>query len=1204
VSARTIPFETLDTQRRAADPSNSAWVSANAGSGKTHVLAQRVVRLLLEDVPPAKILCLTFTKAAAANMSMRVFDTLSKWTRLGDTDLAAAIEEIGADPGSRRRLVFARRLFARTVETPGGLKIQTIHAFCERLLHLFPFEADVAARFEVIEDIQRSELLERARAVVIARATQDETGVLGESLRLLARETSQSGFDQIIKEALQQRAVLRDALRTLRGSSVYRRALASRLGLRHGETCAEIERAMVEDGIAPSRWSEIACRLGADGTTKASTANKLEWAADEREATAKREAYLGIFLNRDGAPRPDTYLPKSLRKAHPDLCLLLDPERDRLCGLVEKLRAAETVERTTALVALAHSILTEYTRMKSALGLLDFDDLIERTLGLLTNAGAAWVLYKLDSGIDHILVDEAQDTSPQQWEILQKIAEDFTAGFGQREKIRTFFAVGDEKQSIFSFQGAAPHMFEAMRRKFQARVEAAEQSFAPVKLNMSFRSAPGILQLVDEVFAVEANFRGLSADDVKTVHYAWKKDLPALVEIWEPIVAEAREDPRDWRLPLDHIGEQDPPFVLARRIAQTIASWLRPDAAKHVVYDEPERAMRRIRAGDIMILVRTRGPFFEAMIRALKEFDIPVAGADRLALKEHIAVMDLIAAGRTVLLPQDDLTLACVLKSPLVGLDDDDLIALAPQRPASLAAALAASDKPRHRRAAEKLAVWRRWAAELSPFFFYMRLTGPGGGRHDLIARLGFEAADAIDEFLHRALAHDREGPPSLAGFLAEFAAADVSIKRDMETAAEAVRVMTVHAAKGLEAKIVFLPDTCDAPSGRHDPKLFRLDGESGPPLLAWTPRTAADPFVLAEARAARRNAAHEEHRRLLYVAMTRAEERLYICGFRKSETPPTGCWYDSIRKALPEDSFERVAAPWSDEETILRRSSCTAPFQTAAELSPSAPPRRPALPDWLLRPAPTEHAPAPPIRPSSALAAADEFRRRRGSDEVLFDREEALAFGRIVHALLQHLPSVDRERRLAAAERFVAARGRGLDEATRHLLIERALAVIETPELADLFGPRSRAEVAIMGHVRRPDGSYIEIVGQIDRLAETENEIFIADYKSGAPRVAAETPPAYVIQLALYREAVAPLYLGRRMRVFLVWIEAARRGARRADCLIGHLWSACIALPRASMNCIPLSRPWPDAEWLSPPSELDQAGAPAILHDGPEWLR
>ncbi|HWG04954.1 MAG TPA: double-strand break repair helicase AddA, partial [Beijerinckiaceae bacterium] len=1042
---RPIPIETRALQQRAADPAHSAWVSANAGSGKTHVLAQRVIRLLLADVPPAKILCLTFTKAAAANMSMRIFDTLSRWTRLDDAELSAAIGEVAPDIARGKNLAFARRLFARTVETPGGLKIQTIHAFCERLLHLFPFEANVAARFEVIEDATRAELLGRARAQIIARATLDEDGELGRSLRFLAGETSKASFDEVVDEALRQRIVLRDALRRAKGISAYRRALANRLGLGADETLAVLERSILEEGIAASRWSDIAERLGGTGS-KTSTTSRLLLAEAETEALAKREAYLSVFLTKEREPRADTYLTKAARKAQTDLCLLLDRERDRLWLLLQKLKAAQTVERTCALVTLADAVLVEYERMKSSRGFLDFDDLIERTLDLLRNASAAWVLYKLDSGIDHILVDEAQDTSPQQWEILRKIAEEFTAGRGQRDKLRTFFAVGDEKQSIFSFQGAAPRMFDLMRKEFEKRAVEAEQNFKRVELKMSFRSATGVLATVDEVFSIEENFRGLSADPVRTNHEAWKVELPALVEIWEPIIATPQEEPRDWRLPLDHVGSEDPVVLLAGRIAKVIQSWISRDSDERI-HDERLKGMRNIQAGDIMILVRTRGPFFEAMIRALKELHVPVAGADRLALTEHIAVMDLIAAGRAALLPEDDLTLACVLKSPLVGFDDDDLIGLAPARKGSLFEALCDSEEARHRNAAAKLHIWRRWASELTPFLFYTRLTGGGGGRRDLVGRLGPEAADAIDEFLRLALAHDREGPSSLTRFLADLETADISIKRDMETAGEAVRVMTVHAAKGLEAKIVFLPDTCDAPTGRHDPKLFQLDDGGATPLIAWTPRSAADPPLLAEARAARRIATHEEHRRLLYVAMTRAEERLYICGFHRSDNFTTGCWYETIVRGVSQQDFVSVPAPWGGEETILRRVWTSRPISDAPNLSSAKSDLSAALPDWLFRPAPAEPPFTPPVRPSNALAAADAFRRDDQAGIAASDRSRAVIAGRIVHELLQRLPAIALESRAAAAMRFVSARCPGLWDAERARIVERVLAVIDAPD-------------------------------------------------------------------------------------------------------------------------------------------------------------
>ena len=1134
MSPREIPQETRDLQTRASDPAVSAWVSANAGSGKTHVLAQRVVRLLLSGVPPARILCLTFTKAAAANMSMRVFGILSKWTTLDDKALADAIKLTGAPAPSKENLVFARRLFARTVETPGGLKIQTIHAFCEKLLHLFPFEANVAARFEVIEDLRKAELLAQARRETLERAIRDEHGALGQSLRVLAAETSASSFDDLISEALGKQDLFARAEelgRDVEGG--YPVLLAAHFGLSSGDTVDTINRAIVEDGIPASEWERLADIIAQGGAQDGKMAASLRSAALVADPTARRDIYELVFLTKDKTPRGagrTKIVTKAVADQRPDVLARLEAERDRIFDLCERRKAAAVVARTGALLVLMHGILHAYREEKEARGLLDFGDLITRTLALLERSNASWVLHKLDRGIDHILVDEAQDTSPEQWRILQKIAEDFTSGAGQRDVLRTFFAVGDEKQSIFSFQGARPEEFAAMRDMFRARVAQAGLDFAPVELKRSFRASGGLLQFVDHVFSIEQNYSGLSSDAVATVHEAWKEDLPGLIELW-PIAAPAQKDePRDWKLPVDVLEESDPPVLVAKRIAQEINAWLAVDARDSV--EDHAGGRRRIAPGDIMILVRSRGPFFEAVIRALKEARVPVAGADRLQLTQHIAVMDLIAVGRAALLPADDLTLATVLKSPFMGFDDDDLMRIATGRKGSLAEALASSDHPRDRAAQQKLARWSEAASRRTPFFFYARLLGAEHGRRDILGRLGPEAGDAVDEFLRLALEHETRDAPSLVSFLAGLEGADLSIKRDMESGADAVRVMTVHASKGLEAKIVFLADTCGLPAAQHDPKLFGLATSNAGPLLAWSKGSKSEPQALADARESERRRTREEYRRLLYVAMTRAEERLYIAGFRGVRDVQDGSWYRMIETTL-EGRLSPVPARWNPEETIFRTITREMPSLAALGHVEELPLEEP-LPDWILVPAPHEALPVRPISPSTALAAADRIEpaQREGAAPA----GDAAEAGRVMHALLQHLPEIPSEGREAAAGRFVKARAR-LDEVRAETLVRQALEVLADPRLEELFGPGSRAEVGLGGRVVIA-GREIEIAGQIDRLAETPGAVLIADFKTGRPRAAEATPDAYLVQLALYRAAVAPLYPGRQMRIFLIWTE------------------------------------------------------------------
>ena len=1133
MSTRIIPKQTLDAQILASDPKLSAWVSANAGSGKTHVLTQRVVRLLLNGVPPARILCLTFTKAAAANMSIRVFEKLAKWTRISDAELAAEIIAMGEPAPTASDLTFARRLFARTVETPGGLKIQTIHAFCEKLLHLFPFEANVAARFEVIEEERSKDLLEQARRQTLEQALHDATSPLGLALQKLAQETSGSTFDDLIKAALgkQEIVTLAQEIDEAEGESLFAQLLSQQLGLEGEASVETIDDEIAFGGFSDEKLRAIAVVLTNGLSTDQKYASRLLTIVATANLTLRARLYSDFFLDSKGAPQKK-FLTKDLAEAHTGLVTQIENERDRVCSLLEKRRIAHTVARTKILVAVVYAIISTYRREKEARGLLDFGDLIVATRKLLKRTEASWVLEKLDRGIDHILVDEAQDTSPEQWDILEAIAEEFTAGRGQREVVRTFFAVGDEKQSIFSFQGARPDLFDAMRAKIERKTAAAEQRFEEIKLRSSFRSSPAIMAFVDHIFSVTANFEGLSADNLKTQHEALKLDLPGLVEIWPEVLPDPAAEPRDWKMPVDQLDLRDPAVVVARRIAKTIANWIAPGSSESVE-DKESGGRRPIRPGDVMILVRNRNSFFDAIIRALKEARVPVAGADRLKLTQHIAVMDLIAAGRAALLPEDDLTLACVLKSPLIGLTEDDLLTLAPARGnQSLYDALAASETRAHQAAFTRIETWRQWVKHDTPFFFYARLLGPERGRHDMLARLGPEAGDALDEFLRLALDHDMHEAPSLVAFLAQMDGSDLSIKRDMEAGTDAVRVMTVHASKGLESKIVFLGDTCSMPSHHHDPKLLELGQDQ--PVFAWPPKKADEPKKLGAAREASRHAQMQEYRRLLYVAMTRAEERLYVTAFGK-QAARDGCWYKMIADTLAPDLVD-VPAPWGEADArVLRRvSGDVAGLGARAAMATTE--DEMALPAWATTPAPHETLPARPLSPSNALNAAD--RLEPAPRDPGGYAEQAAQAGRLAHALLQYLPEVAPEARAQAAERFLSLRGAELDPERRIRLQNEVLDVLALPGLDALFGPDSQAEVAVGGQIALPDGKKLAISGQIDRLSVGANEVVIADFKTGTPHSGGAMPSAYLAQLAMYRAAVAPLYPDKSLRCILVWTE------------------------------------------------------------------
>jgi ATP-dependent helicase/nuclease subunit A len=1114
-----IPDHTREAQRRAANPRASAWVSANAGAGKTKVLTDRVVRLLLAGSPPGRILCLTFTKAAAANMAIRVFERLGKWVTLDEESLITELRELEGERPTRQQVRLARTLFARAVETPGGLKIDTIHAFCERLLHLVPFEANVPARFAVLDESQTDEMLAQAMANVLADAAGGNYAGLAEALDLVSVEAAGDALTSALNAAMRCKTFLHDSNGPAR--------LRKELGLATGETIGSIERAMLEGGIKADSWPAIAQELLAGKATDQERAASFIAASEAINPEEKLKHYLAVFLKEsDWTPRAESRL--VTKSVDPSLKERLLDEQQRIWRLIEKRKAARAFERTTALFTLAAEMSRRVDEAKARLGALDFQDLIEKTLHLLSRGDAAWVLYKLDRGIDHVLIDEAQDTNPEQWEILRRITEDFTAGFGaQGRRARTLFAVGDPKQSIYGFQGAAPQEFESSRQAWSRKVSAAELPFEDVRLTVSFRSARAVLSAVDATFAVDRHFKGLSFEDkaVGTVHESARPHAPGLVELWPTETPAEEEEPEAWVLPVDQPEQFSPPVVVARRIAQAVKCWTTKG-------DEMGRIWK---AGDVLVLVRKRGAAFEAVIRALKEAGVPVAGADRLNIGEHIAVLDLVAAGRAALLPDDDLTLATALKSPLVGLTDDDLIRIAAYRAddESLRAALArhAEDGDKAAQSGlDALRAWKELAEEHGPFGFFATLLGPRGGRSQLVARLGSEAGDAIDAFLCFAHQSEMTETPSLTVFLNRFESASHTIKRDLDSVNNEVRVMTVHGAKGLEAPIVILIDGCEV-LGR-DPPLLQLPTKFGETVPVWSPGKSYDSDAMAQARESLHAKGLEEHNRLLYVAMTRAKDRLVIAPYLTGrKDSPQEAWCAMIRHGLVEKTggLEHREVPYGPIEVWHDGSALTRP-PADAEAPVLAPIE---TPDWLTLAARPEPEPLPPIRPSSALGAAERLARPGDGPYA----PDARLRGTLIHALLERLPSLAPERREDMARAYVKARAPRLQEALREAVVSHALGVLDHAGLKPLFGEGSRAEAPIAGHVETADGP-IMVSGQIDRLAVLDHEVLVADFKTTArpPGPGQKPPLPYVTQLALYRSLLQEIYPGKRLRAFLVW--------------------------------------------------------------------
>jgi ATP-dependent helicase/nuclease subunit A len=1109
-----IPTRVTQLQREVADPDVSAWVAANAGSGKTHVLAQRVINLLLKGVEPEKILCITFTKAAAANMAKRVFDTLAEWTTLDDAALDKAISDRSAMtmPGARRAQ--ARRLFARALDTPGGLKVQTIHAFCTQLLHQFPFEANVAARFAVLDETEQTQLLERLTLQVLLDGARAPDGPLGRALAVAMTAAADQTFRDVVRSAIGRRDIVSRWVMTAGDVPAAIAELSRALGLDPSESRDSIEDEFFAGSwIMPADWTSLTTALMQGGKSDAEQARRFGSLAALPRAE-RVETYLDIFCTAiERSPRKSI-----VSKAIKDDALLerLNAEQGRVCNILDRLRAVICRDRSAALLTVTYDVLTRYHNEKERRGLVDYDDLIEKTLDLLTNVDAAWVHYKLDLGIDHLSIDEAQDTSSKQWQIVRQLVAEFTAGAGARAGTRTIFAVGDEKQSIYSFQNAAPKEFEDMRRYFLTAHDSAGLDFVPRKFEHSFRSGGNILAAVDIVFkhiapSVTSDTGGFPP------HIALPNAPPGVVEIWEPTEPEERNEIEGWDAPFDQVNETSPRVQLARHIARTVRRMIDSRAARY---------------GDVLVLVRQRGELFETIIRALKNENVAVAGADRLMLTEHIAVMDLIALADALLLPQDDLALATVLRSPLFGFTDDDLFAIAWDRGSlSLRESLKrkTGDSEIFEAAHTLLEKRTQDARSKTPFTFYAEILGVGGARRRILARLGPEANDALDEFLNLAFDYERRETPSLQGFLAWLREARAEVKRDMEIARNEVRVMTVHGAKGLEAPIVILADTMTPPAGPRPPRLLTLAGNA----MIWAGRKADDAPPVAAARQTALTEAEHEYRRLLYVAMTRAADCLIVCGAENRNKRPDGCWYDLVRGPL--DPF--LVEEMDGEEKVLRYRKTAA--EPVAEGAPAAAAAEKSeqreFPSWLREQAPAQAPRAAPLTPSSAFDEDIGHMAAAGASPV--DRQRALDRGRIVHRLMQSLPDIPPARRKDAAETFLAKAAADFSGAEQTEMARQVFTILNDLRFDEVFRAGSRAEVPIVGRIARADADPLLVAGQVDRLIVTGDAVLIADYKTDrvVPHALDEVKP-YVTQLALYRAVLSRIYPGKNVRATLLF--------------------------------------------------------------------
>ncbi len=1119
-------------QAAASDPQRSVWVGASAGTGKTKVLIDRVLRLMLPRLSgepatqPGKVLCLTFTKTAAAEMSNRIYERLSGWSVKSDDELRKELQElIGVAPTTEIEEE-ARRLFARVLDTPGGLKIMTLHSFCQSVLKRFPIEAGLPPHFELMDEQDAIEYLTRCLHGIIDESRGDADTVLAQSFNQLALHLDSEAMSALMQQIMSKRSLLTEILKHHGDAEGHAEKTINAL-YKH----LHLDRNITEEDVLAragklASEDELKQALRALLQGSKTDQDKADCMQTWLEQPSRRSELFGLYCRAFFISTGEIAKKLATQKAakiYPDIVNVMQREAERLDEFQKELRAVRLAKINAALLTVASAMVGHYTQYKRFRDKLDFDDLIIKACELLSEEKMVpWVLFKLDEGIDHILVDEAQDTSRNQWRVVEALSEEFFAGRGSRENIlRTLFVVGDEKQSIFSFQGADPYEFARMQKFFGLRVKDVQEGWE-IFLEYSFRSTHTVLQVVDSVFNNPAARKGVAERDV--LHRPFRIGQAGMVELWPLIKTEKKDQPEPWQLPTEVDAGDNAASRLAEKIADTIKGWL---DKKEIL---SSRA-RPIRAGDILILVQSRGPIVELLMRALKSRDVPVAGVDRMMLTQEIAVMDLLALAQFALLPKDDLTLASLLKSPLIGLTEEELYQLSYERKGSLWSS-AQKNRPE---LAQWLKGWIDKAGRVTPYAFFAEVLNTPcfadetSGRRAFYGRLGFDIQDALDEFLNSCLHYEQSHTPSLQKFADWFLRGDAEIKREQDPGkADLVRIMTVHGSKGLQAPIVFLPDTVKKMHDHHKGRVHLLwpEDEKGVPL--WSPRQEFEAPAYSARQAAARERQDEEYRRLLYVALTRAEDRLYICGHHGVRGPKPDCWYNLVEAAFPADAIE---VPFGDDlvSRKLEHAQVEKPKEDLLHKAKADAVRAP-LPQWVaeaLREEPSPPQPLAPSRPDDnepamkgPLIEDDGWRFRRGI---------------IVHQILEILPQLPPAKWEKAVAHYLSRPRLDMPPEQQHSFAAEILAVLRHPEFAAIFGPGSRAEVPVVGQA----GKKI-LSGQMDRVLVTDKEVLIIDYKTNRPppQRVEDVHVIYLKQMAAYRSVIQNIYPQHAIKCALLWTD------------------------------------------------------------------
>lgn len=1099
-------------QNSATDPSVSVWVEASAGTGKTKVLSDRVLRLLLENIAPTKLLCLTYTKAAAVEMNTRIAVRLSRWSIADDQELeqdlsALLSDKIYSAESMNTYKKRARTLFAILLDTPGGIKIQTIHSFCQDVLKRFPLEAGVSPYFEVLDDTQSTQVLAQIQKDLLSRSTMSQDDHFTQSLSYLTQNLSEFTFPKVMKSIVDNRLKISQLfqkypLQADLNNEIFRRLQLTPNASYDSVTSDFMSHIRQEDTVLNVRaWNK-------GGKRDVLKAEKLEKILQNNFRNEDYEDYKSLFLTGSGEILKQL-ASKDATAADSFLSDRLLQEAQRVYDCEQKLKKIALCKATRSVLTIARELVEQYDIYKKQQSKLDYADLIILTKQLLSNTDVAgWVLFKLDGGIDHILLDEAQDTSPDQWEIIQSLSSEFFAGENTADHPRTIFVVGDRKQSIYSFQGADPEKLDIMEKYFARQ---AGCHYKKIDLNVSFRSSGAVLDMVNALFEKPEVSAGVTSEGEKVRHIPFRAGEFGRVEIWPLLVSEKKtKDPNAdyWQPPVEMNKQTSVKTKLAQKIALKIKTMVA----------ESQHTPNPLHYRDFMVLVQRRTAFIDEFIRACKQQEVNVSGADKLKLSEQIVVQDLISLGKFLLLPNDDLSLAEVLKSPLFGLNDDDLMKLCYQRGnAPLWSRL--GDFAQYADIYKNLQDLFNMLDYVRPFELYNHVLTKMNGRLKFTRRMGMEIEDSLDEFMNLTISYEKQNIPSLQGFISWISANEIEIKRETEQKdVDAVRLMTVHGSKGLQAPIVFLPDTVHIKNAKREQEILWEKDMVFCPLGSSYYDENCERIKLENYRKA-----DEEYRRLLYVALTRAEDRLFICGYSNTEDISAQSWYQLSHRCLTQIGVSDQDIYYTESPEIITKTSS----QTSICLSPTEQPG-----EWINHPAPQENTLVKPYTPSKPEEDED-----IDSSSPLLDNANFYRRGTIIHRLLQFL-TYDHNQTKTLIGEYLHKNAPDLSETQKQQIQTEVISLFQKEEFSVIFGPHSRAEVPIMGRI---DDKIIS--AQIDRLVVLSQKIMIIDFKTNRPAAKdlEQTPTAYKKQLSVYAELIGKIYPNKPIETYILWTNETR---------------------------------------------------------------